>query len=143
MTYSDLSEGMTRVGWQRQQSVGRLKVATNMQDVKSVFNERFHKWGIHLPEEDLHQRKRGRIQKNGWSINYHFISSGGKEFIEYFSSHRMTNDTLTRIYEDGTTEVVGCCQVFYQADDPQAEKEYLEHNRNFYNRVDELGLRKR
>jgi len=55
----------------------------------------------------------------------------------------MTNDTLTRIYEDGTTEVVGYCQVFYQADDLQAEKEYLEHNRNFYNRVDELGLRKR
>ena len=53
----------------------------------------------------------------------------------------MTNDTLTRIYEDGTTEVVGFCQEFYQANDPQAERELLEHNRAFYNRVDELGLR--
>jgi len=132
---------MSTVGWQLKQSVRRLKAAANMQDVKNVFNARFHKWGIHLPEEDLHQRKRGRIQKNGWRINYHFNSSDGKEYIEYFSSHRMTNDTLTRIYEDGEIEIVGYCQVFCQADDPQDEKEYLEHNRNFYNRVDELGLR--
>ena len=111
-----------------------------MKDVKIVFDERFNKWDIHLPDEDLHQRKRGGIQKNGWSINYHFGSSDGKEYIEYFSGHRMTNDTLTRIYEDGTTELLGFCQVFYIADDPQAEKEYFEHNRNFYNRVDELGL---
>ena len=132
---------MSRAGWQLQKSVGRLEALTNMQVVKNVFNERFHKWGIHLPEEDLHQRKRGRIQKNGWRINYHFTSRDGKEYLEYFSSHRMTNDTLTRIYEDGTSELIGCCQVFYKANDPQAEKEYFEHNRNFYNRVDELGLR--
>lgn len=111
-----------------------------MLKVKEVFDERFRKWGIRLPDEDLQQRRRGKIQKDGWNINYHFGSEDGEEYIEYFASHRMTNDTLNRIYEDGTTKLVGYCQEFYLADNPQAEEEYQEHNRNFYSRVEELGL---
>jgi hypothetical protein len=52
----------------------------------------------------------------------------------------MTNDTLNRIYSDGQSELVDYCQEFYLADDPNAEKEFYEHNRRFYHRVEENGL---
>ena len=111
-----------------------------MLKIKEIFNQRFQRWDIHLPEEDLHQRRKGQIQAQGWTINYCFDSENGREYLEYFASHRMTNDTLNRIYEDVTTELVGYCQEFYLADDSRAEEAYLEHNRNFYRMVREAGL---
>jgi hypothetical protein len=52
----------------------------------------------------------------------------------------MTNDTLNRIWEDGTAELLGYCQEFYLARDEEAKRAYLEHNRQFYQMVEEKGL---
>lgn len=108
--------------------------------IKRAFDEAFGRWGIVLPEDDLQGRRQGSIAKGGWSINYRFGAEGGVEYLEYFAAHRMTNDTLNRIYEDGRQEVVGYCQVFYLADDPRAERDYTEHNRRFYEEVKSRGL---
>ena len=111
-----------------------------MHKIKEVFDEHFQHWQITLPVEDLLSRNRGSIKRNGWTINYLFSGERGKEYIEYFASHRMTNDTLNRIYADGTTELVGFCQEFFLANDKKAEQDYLEHNRKFYAEVEEKGL---
>jgi hypothetical protein len=44
----------------------------------------------------------------------------------------MTNDTLSRIFNDGEVVQRGYCMVLFRADDPEAEREYYEHNRKFY-----------
>jgi len=111
-----------------------------MQKIQETFNRRFKKWGVSLPVENLEDKRKGMIQKGGWKINYHFGSHGGRVYIEFFAIHRMTNDTLNRIYEDGEQELVGFCQEFYQSGDPQAERAYHEHNREFYRTVEDLGL---
>lgn len=108
--------------------------------IKRTFDETFARWGIVLPEEDAARRAGGSIGKAGWCINYRFGAEGGIEYVEYFASHRMTNDTLNRIYEDGREEVVGYCQEFFAADDPQAERDYYAHNRRFYEEVKSRGL---
>lgn len=108
--------------------------------IKQTFDETFARWGIVLPEEDVVRRARGSIGKAGWSINYRFGVEGGVEYVEYFASHRMTNDTLNRIYEDGREEVVGYCQEFFAADDPEAERAYYAHNQRFYEEVKSRGL---
>jgi hypothetical protein len=111
-----------------------------MELIKERFDEKFLNWQIELPLEELQQRKKGSIHKAGWTINYRFGQENGKEYLEYFASHRMTNDTLNRIYQDGTEILVGYCQEFYLAGDQKAEQEYTEHNRKFYREVEEKGL---
>ena len=108
--------------------------------IKQAFDKQFEPWGIVLPEADLKERRKGSINKGGWSINYRFGTEGGLEYIEYFATHRMTNDTLNRIYENGKWEVVGYCQEFYVVGDPQAERDYFAHNSKFYEEVKSKGL---
>jgi hypothetical protein len=108
--------------------------------IKQRFDETFARWGVVLPEDDVRRRARGSIAAGGWTINYRFGVEGGVEYVEYFASHRMTNDTLNRIYEDGRGEVLGYCQEFFAADDPQAERDYTAHNRKFYEEVKGRGL---
>jgi hypothetical protein len=111
-----------------------------LENIKRVFDEEFRRWDITLPEDELLERGKGSIAKAGWSINYRFGVEDGTEYVEYFASHRMTNDTLKRIYEDGRREVVGYCQVFHAANDPEAERNYFAHNREFYEEVKSRGL---
>lgn len=108
--------------------------------IKQGFDREFESWNITLPAEDLIARRKGSINQAGWSINYRFGSADGMEYIEYFATHRMTNDTLNRIYENGNREVVGYCQVFYAANDPEAERDYYAHNQRFYAEVKSRGL---
>ena len=111
-----------------------------MNPIKQRFDDKFRPWQIELPLEDLTAERKGSIQASGWTIRYHFGYEGGRGYLEYFASHRMTNDTLNRIYEDGSEALVGNCEEFYLADDPEAERANREHNRAFYQKVRELGL---
>jgi hypothetical protein len=110
------------------------------QAFSQAFNEKFKRWGIQLPTESLEARKAGSLHRSGWMINYRFSTWEGRECLEYFASHRMTNDTLNRINADGSQELVGYCQEFFLADSPEAEREYYEHNRSFYAQVRAMGL---
>ena len=110
-----------------------------MHQIKSTFDKRFQRWGITLPDiVDQHQT--GTIQQEGWTINYHFVEADEQLYFEYYATHRMTNDTLNRIYSDGRHEIVASCQEFSLADDPEAEEAYIQHNRKFYAKVKSLGL---
>lgn len=108
--------------------------------MKATFDQQYRQWQITLPLKDVHDRRAGTIRQQGWLINYHFSREGQREFIEYFASHRMTNDTLWRIWDDGAAELVGYCQEFFLAGDEQAEQAYFAHNREFYQMVQEKGL---
>jgi hypothetical protein len=111
-----------------------------MDKIKRLFDKRFEHWKIQLPGADVKARKRGSIQKNGWRISYRFGHKGAMGFLEFYAGHRMTNDTLNRIYEDGKTELVDAVQEFFVIDKPGAEQEMVENNRKFYNRVEKAGL---
>lgn len=108
--------------------------------LEESFARHFEHWQIFLPVDDCQHRRAGSIHRKGWTINYQFGHQGEREFIDYFATHRMTNDRLVRIWEDGTTESLGYCQPFYTAGDEEARQAYLEHNRRFYQMVEEKGL---
>lgn len=112
----------------------------SLERIKETFDARFAQWHIVVPRDDVLARKGGGLRKSGWAINYRFGEEDGNEFLEYFASHRLTNDTLNRIYEDGHYELIDACQEFYPANDPQAEQEYYRHNQEFYRRVKESKL---
>jgi hypothetical protein len=110
------------------------------QRAKAAFDARFAPWQVELPAADLANRRRGTIRQNGWTIHYRFDRENDREFIEYFASHRMTNDTLQRIYSDGEYALVAACQEFYDEGNPSAYQAYLTTNRRFYTLVHDLGL---
>jgi hypothetical protein len=73
-----------------------------MNMIKNVFDRAFSPWGIELPENKLKYRSSGFIEKS-WEIQYCFGKEDGKEYLDCYCRHRMTNDRHIRIYEDGTT----------------------------------------
>lgn len=111
-----------------------------MLELRQAFSDRFRHWGISLPLSDIEQRASGVIHQAGWTIRYHFNTEDGREYVEFFASHRMTNDTLNRIYEDGVAELVDVCEEWSDPADPDGVQKAQAHNREFYKRVEVLGL---
>lgn len=75
-----------------------------MNEIESQFNAAFANWGIRLPPDHLAARRRGKINQAGWAIWYLFGSDDDGEYLDYYSSHRMTNDSHIRIHADGREE---------------------------------------
>jgi len=75
-----------------------------MTNIESKFNDCFSHWDIRLPPADVKQRKRGKIVQMGWVIWYLWGSDERGEFLDYYASHRMTDDRHVRIYSDGFCE---------------------------------------
>jgi hypothetical protein len=92
-----------------------------MVKLADAFRKQFSHWGISLPELDVRNRSPGVIHQGGWTIRYHFGVEDGREYLEYFAGHRMTNDRLVRICEDGSSETLDACQEFYSPQDPDGE----------------------
>lgn len=57
-----------------------------------------------MPPEHVRERKRGKIVEAGWAIWYLFGEDERGEYLDYYASHRMTNDRHLRIREDGAEE---------------------------------------
>lgn len=113
---------------------------TSLQTIKKIFDKNFAAWDLVLPEASLREQTPGSISQSGWTINYRYGRDHDQPYLEYFATHRMTNDTLNRIYADGREELLGFCQEFYLAGDVQAQQQYYQHNRRFYEDVEKRGL---
>lgn len=72
--------------------------------IKLRFAEAFSLWGISLSEESIVERRRGEIVRAGWAISYLFGCDEKGEYLDYYASHRMTNDRHVRIHADGTSQ---------------------------------------
>jgi hypothetical protein len=109
------------------------------------FGLAFAAWGITLPPEDVRERRRGKIVEAGWAIWYLFGSDEHGEYLDYYASHRMTDDRHVRIREDGETERLPTISTFLvvtgdRQKDARLEAEYLEHNRRVGQMLEEKGF---
>ena len=105
-----------------------------MDDVVAYFNRYFSNWGIELPAEAVANRQRGKITQAGWSIQWLFGSDGVDEYLDFYATHRMTNNRHERIYADGRTEALETQREMRPVssdpeEDARLEEEYYEHNR--------------
>ncbi len=109
--------------------------------IKQLFEQKYAPWGLILPIAADPKTHRGNLEDDGgWSIAYCYHPEAELPYLEFWACHRMTNDTLQRIYADGRQELVGSCWETYAADDPAAQQAYFDHNRQFYERVRQSGL---
>jgi hypothetical protein len=116
-----------------------------MKKIEQHFNERFSTWEITLPPDDIENRRRGKIVKAGWAIWYLFGSDDKGEYLDYYASHRMTNDRHVRIHADGHCEGLPEIQEFrICSEDPQEDArldaEYYAENQRIAKMLEEKGL---
>lgn len=93
-----------------------------MDKIEASFNAKFANWSICLPSKNIAQRKRGKVIKAGWAIWYLFGSDASGEYLDYYASHRMTNDRHIRIHSDGRCESLPVFQDFrVSSEDPEED----------------------
>lgn len=116
-----------------------------MDEIETRFNATFSHWNIYLSPDDIAQRRCGKIVQAGWAIWYLFGSDKSSEYLDYYASHRMTNDRHVRIYVDGRCEALPTVQEFRQAsedpeEDARIEAEYYAENRRVAELLEAKGL---
>lgn len=116
-----------------------------MTQMEATFNKRFEQWGISLPEGASEKRDVGRIVEGGWAIWYLFSEDDRGAYLDVYSSHRMTSDEHTRIYENETTErlpaIVSMRMVSKDPkEDSRWEAEYYAKNQEIAKMLDEKGF---
>ena len=104
--------------------------------ISEIFSDYFSNWDISLPPSAEAAMGRGSIYKAGWNIQYRFDSEN-ERVLEFYATHRMTDDRRLRIYESGKTEDRPAIQTFMIVG---KEEEYREHNRRVVEELRELGL---
>lgn len=90
------------------------------------FSRDFSNWAIRLPPEAVAQRRRGRINAEGWAIWYLFGVDDRGEYLDYYAAHRMTDDRHVRIYAGGEREYLPTIQSFRACSDDPAEDGRLD-----------------
>lgn len=116
-----------------------------MRRIEEQFKQSFRYWGIELPREAVENRRRGTIVEAGWTIWYLFGSDDSGEYLDYYSSHRMTSDSHVRIYADGRVEGLEVLWEMRQSsDDPdknaRLENEFWAHNEWVARLLEEKGF---
>ncbi len=111
----------------------------------SAFNRSFANWDICLPKSAVKARERGRIVERGWTIWYVCGSDDGGEYLDYYASHRMTNDRHVRLHADGRSESLETVQDSYvlpkdPAKAEQAKAKFRARNRAVRRMLDEKGF---
>jgi len=115
--------------------------------IATVFNNQFAGWDIELTPDAILLGKRGTIGNRGWRIHYLVDSDEvGEIFLEYYATHRMTNDRHVRIHTSGRAESLPAIQEMYMykpeipGDEERAEADYREHNKRIAEELKDEGL---
>ena len=115
--------------------------AENSPSIKDLFEGYFAKWNIELPNENLNNRLSGKITQAGWFIQFCFGKENDLEYLDFYASHRMTNDRHERIYEDGKMIELPSYRSFYISNDDGSDKKaYEEYNENVTKLLFEKGF---
>lgn len=73
----------------------------------------FANWSIRLPEGAVQLEEPGVIQQDGWTIRYVFDNDAEGSYLEFYATHRMTNDRRVRIYSSGETKDLEALETMY------------------------------
>lgn len=124
---------------------GLVSEATELDRIESAFNKSFARWNICLPPEAIASRQAGRIVKSGWTVWFAFGADDGAEYLDYYASHRMTNDRHVRLYADGRVQgLEAVIDMHVVPEDPdeaeQAQDDFYARNREVRRAIDEKGF---
>ncbi|MFN0020338.1 MAG: hypothetical protein ACKVP0_18930 [Pirellulaceae bacterium] len=114
--------------------------------IAECFNDDFATWKIRLPKNHVKASKAGRISKRGWSIQYLFSPEDcDQPYLDYYASHRMTNDRHVRVFADGKKEYLPVLDDFrFCSDNPKEDaalqKEHQQRTQGVLKVLQEKGF---
>jgi hypothetical protein len=115
--------------------------------IVDAFNGYFVNFPIRIEVSDVAVGTRRGIAERGWRITYRVDpDDGGFPSLEFYATHRMTNDRHVRIWADGHVEELDAIHEFFGFDPKvpgskaAAEAEYLRHNRAIAEQLRARGL---
>lgn len=113
--------------------------------IEETFRRHFLNWSIELPAEAVRNRDRGQINRHGWSIWYLFGEDETGEYLDYYSSHRMTEDNHVRLYADGRFMDLDCYLGFRflspdPVEDARLEARFVAHQQKVTRILAEKGF---
>jgi len=116
-----------------------------MNQIQTIFNQRFARWNIALSDEVVSQRTRGKIVKAGWCIWFLFGTDETGDYFDYYASHRMIGDYHTRIRIDGSEESLPAIgSIYWYSEDPveakRLRKEFFDENERIVEMLNEKGF---
>lgn len=116
-----------------------------MDEILLNFNAEFATWGISLSPDQIAQRGRGKIVKAGWTIWYLFGSDKEGLYLDYYATHRMTNDRHSRFRANGECEELPtlldarpCSED--SKEDARLEAEFLAENQRVSDLLEKKGF---
>ena len=117
------------------------------QRIAMAFNDYFRKFDIWLEDEQIRTGNRDSIGARGWRINYLVdTDSDGKLFLEFYATHRMTDDRHVRISNSGETEDLDAIRSMFffdpnvAGDQERSSRKNIEHNRKITAELEAKGL---
>ena len=69
--------------------------------VERRFAQYFANWDIRLPTGAVEFEEPGWVRQCGWSIRYVFGNDADGSYLEFYATHRMTNDRRVRVHGSG------------------------------------------
>lgn len=114
--------------------------------IAEYVNEDFAASKVHLPKNDVRTGRAGRISKRGWSIHYLFSHEDCEQpYLDYYASHRMTNDRHVRVFADGKKEYLPALDDFrFCSDNPKEDaalqKEHQQRTQQLLEMLKEKGF---
>ena len=116
-----------------------------IEDVVSKFKDYFSRWEITLPSEAVENRDSGMIVQLGWTVFFLFGIEDDVEYLDFYASHRMTNDRHHRFYADGREDWLDSYETGYQVGETAEEtetnrREFYEYNRMVGKLLEEKGF---
>ena len=118
-----------------------------MNQIAQAFRADFANWGLEIPPEALVTCEPGFIHAAGWLIQFTFGRDSRGEYLDYYASHRMTDDSHVRLYETGRRQrLVSLAGIYVTSSDPgearRLEAAYLRRNRRIARKLAAKGFNK-
>ncbi len=114
--------------------------------IESRFAAYFTNWNLRLPRNAAALEEPGTVADDGWVVRYVFDSDRGERYLEFYATHRMTDDRRVRIWGSGKTRSLETLRTMYAyrpeipGDQERAAREHRELNVRIASELEELGL---
>ena len=123
------------------------KKQSDKEQLRQRFNKTFARWEIELPMDALELGEVRLIVQRGWTIWTRFNAEDGREYLDYYAMHRMTNDRHERLFLDGDRmglpamlEGSAYGQDASEEERDEAKAQYYAHNQDVAKLREEKGF---
>ena len=117
------------------------------EQLRQRFNGNFKTWEIELPIDALEPDLVWFIVQGGWTIWTRYNIEDGREYLDYYAMHRMTDDRHVRLYADGDEAALPAIQGMFavpmgatEAEQAEARAKHFERNQAVEKLLEEKGF---